>query len=598
MKKIIIPFCMLALATAGNAQTTYFSTSFDDGIPAGFSLYDLDKNEPSNETAKLGFAVGTPWVGIKVDKEENGVAASTSWYKKAGTSNDWLVTPAVTIASAKAVVSWRAKASDKDYSDGYSVYISDKGAAPEDFDTAAPALTVKKEGAAWTERSVSLEAYNGKTVYIAFVNDSKDKAMLYLDDLFVGIPSTVGLSLDLRRCYDGYGDITISGSAFATGETDVKGYTVGFEMGGKTITYTSDATLKAGSKVPFTIAEPVNLERNATAGYTAWIKSGADSAAVTGRLSAYPWKLVAEEVTGTWCQYCVRGIGAMEYMNKNYPDGFIGIAIHNDGSAIVPDSMAIPGEEYRQWVMSRFGISGYPKCVMSRNAMYAIDPGNIPMYYENIKASEENYTGVSLKATLGKDGRISAHTDVFFANDYTGADFKLAYIVIENDVHRTHAETGITDDYCGYDQMNGYAGGGMGDCYGFEDLPQVVNADNIWFQDVARGYADNDGYKGIGGIFPTDINEGDSFTHDYELDMPQTVLKKENTELIVLLLDKNGIIRNADKCAISSIDTAIKSISESPARNDGAYYTLTGQRVDTPRPGTVYIVNGKKVVVK
>ena len=53
MKKTIIPFCMLALATAGNAQTTYFSTSFDDGIPAGFSLYDLDKNEPSNETAKL-----------------------------------------------------------------------------------------------------------------------------------------------------------------------------------------------------------------------------------------------------------------------------------------------------------------------------------------------------------------------------------------------------------------------------------------------------------------------------------------------------------------------------------------------------------------
>ncbi len=598
MKKIIIPFCMLALATAGKAQTTYFSTSFDDGIPAGFSLYDLDKNEPSNETAKLGFAVGTPWVGIKVDKEENGVAASTSWYKKAGTSNDWLVTPAVTVASAKAVVSWRAKASDKDYSDGYSVYISEKGAAPEDFDTTAPALKVKKESATWTEHSISLAGYEGKTVYIAFVNDTKDKALLYLDDLFIGIPSTVGLSLDLRRCYDGYGDITISGSAFATGTEDINGYTVGFSMGGKTVTYTSDATLKAGVKVPFTIAETVNIERYATEEYTAWIKSGADSSAITGRLSAYPWKLVAEEVTGTWCQYCVRGIGAMEYMKKNHPDGFIGIAIHNDGSALVPDSMAIPGEEYRQWVMSKFGISGYPKCVMSRNAMYAIDPGTIPTYYENIKNFEENYTGISLTAKLGDDGRISAHTYVFFANDYTGADFKLAYIVIENDVHRTHAETGIENDYCGYDQMNGYAGGSMGSCFGFEDLPSVVNADNIWYQDVARGYAGSDGYKGIGGMIPADINEGDSFAHDYSLDMPETVLKKENTELIVLLLDKNGIIRNAEKCAISSIDTSIKTVQNGAARHDGAYYTLTGQRVETPRPGTVYIVNGKKVMMK
>lgn len=598
MKRFIIPLCMLALATAGNAQTTYLSTSFDDGIPAGFSLYDLDQNEPSKETANLGFAVGTPWVGIKVDKEENGVAASTSWYRKAGTSNDWLVTPAVTVSSGKAVVSWRAKASDKDYSDGYSVYISENGAAPENFDASAPALTVKKENATWTERSISLSAYEGKTVYIAFVNNSKDKALLYIDDLFVGIPSSVGLSLDLHRCYDGYGDISISGSAFARGANDVKGYTVGFTMGGKTVTYTSDATLKAGEKVPFTIPEPVNIGRNATEEYVAYIKSGDDSSVITGRLSAYPWKLVAEEVTGTWCQYCVRGIGAMEYMNENHPDGFIGIAIHNDGSSVVPDSMAIPGEEYRAWVMSQFGISGYPKCVMNRNAMYAIDPGNIPTYYNNIKEKEENFTGIALTAQLGTDGRIDAHTDVFFAKDYTGADFKLAYIVIENDVHRTHAETGILNNYCGYDQINGYAGGSMGECFGFEDLPSVIMADNIWFQDVARGYSDNDGYKGIDGIFPADIYDGDSFAHEISLDVPETVLKKENAELIVLLLDKNGIIRNADKCAISSASTAIETVSCDNVRNDGFYYSLTGQRMITPRPGMVYILNGKKVIAK
>lgn len=598
MKKIIIPFCLLALTVAGNAQTTYLSTSFSDGIPASFSLYDQDKNEPSADMAKLGFAVGTPWIGITVDKDNNGVAASTSWYKKAEKSNDWLVTPAVAIGSEKAVVSWRAKASDADYSDGYSVYISVKGNTPDDFDTTAPALTVKKESGVWTERSLSLADYAGKTVWIAIVNDSKDKAMLYIDDLFVGVPSTVGLSLDLRRCYDGFGDIYISGNAFATGADDVNGYTVGFTMGGKTVTYSSDATLTAGKQTEFKIPEPVNLERNATAEYVAWIKSGADSSAVTGRLSAYPWKIVAEEVTGTWCQFCVRGIGAMKYMNENYPDGFIGIAIHNNGNSVVPDSMAIPGEDYRRWVMSKFGISGYPKCVVSRNVMYAIDPGNIPYYYENIKAIEQHYTGITVKASLDETGRIKAHTDVYFAADYAGADFKLAYVVIENDVHRTHAETGILDDYCGYDQINGYAGGSMGSCYGFESLPSVVNADDIWYQDVARGHDDADGYAGIGGLIPAEINEGDSFGHDYELDMPATVLKKENTELVVMLIDKSGIIRNADKCHITSTSTAINAVKNEGTVNNGACYTLTGQRIEKPFPGTVYIKNGKKFIAR
>ena len=80
--------------------------------------------------------------------------------------------------------------------------------------------------------------------------------------------------------------------------------------------------------------------------------------------------------------------------------------------------------------------------------------------------------------------------------------------------------------------------------------------------------------------------------------MPETVLKKENAELIVLLLDKNGIIRNADKCAISSASTAIETVSCDNVRNDGFYYSLTGQRMITPRPGMVYILNGKKVIAK
>ena len=71
---------------------------------------------------------------------------------------------------------------------------------------------------------------------------------------------------------------------------------------------------------------------------------------------------------------------------------------------------------------------------------------------------------------------------------------------------------------------------------------RVVNADDIWYQDVARGYAGNDGYKGEGGLFPANINDGDSFTHEQTLNMPAKVLRWENTELVVLLLRRRNLL--------------------------------------------------------
>ena len=295
----------------------------------------------------------------------------------------------------------------------------------------------------------------------------------------------------------------------------------------------------------------------------------------------------------------------MNYMRENDPEGFIGIAIHNNSSSTVPDSMAISGEEYRKWVMATYSMNGYPHCVLNRNAQYSIDPGIIPTTAASIKRNGQNYYGLTLSATYNPEtNRIAADTEVLFAKDFDNTNFKLAYIVIENDVHRTHAETGILDNYCGYDQVNAYAGGAMGECYGFENLPGIVNADDIWYQDVARGYDGTDGYKGIEGLFPKNISEGDVFTHQMELDMPETVLVKENAELVVLLLSKSGAILNAEKCPIaqqSAEPTAVEFGAVVQRHTEPAVYDLQGRVVSKSghslQPG-IYIIGGKKVVVK
>ena len=627
----------LLATTSVQAQTTYFATSFDEGMPDSFQNWDIDENQPSTDMANLGFAVGTAWIVTNEGKDNNPAACSTSWYKTAGTSNDWMVLPPIEVKDSEAKIIWRARTRDKDYRDGYKVFVGhfpDESTGrdyimPDDFDQQTPlfATSSKGENYEWTLHTISLAQYVGQTVYIAFVNDSKDKACLYVDDIFVGIPAAVGLTLDFGRCYDGYGDITVSGKAYATLSQPVTGYTIGFEMNGKTIEQTFDGTLEPGVQVPFTLSETAYLEKNATADYRAWIKAGDDQSEQNGRLSAYLWKVVAEEVTGTWCQYCVRGIGAMNHMRENDPEGFIGIAVHADVSNTTPDAMAIPGEEYRQWLMSSYSMSGYPHCVMNRNAQYSIDPGNIPTTAATIKKNGENFYGLSLSAYYDAETNlITGNTTVAFAKDFENTNFKLAYIVIENDVHRTHAETGILDDYCGYDQINGYAGGAMGECYGFENLPSIINADDIWYQDVARGYSGNDGYKGITDIFPKTISDGDVFDHEIEIDMPQTVLVKENTELVVLLLSKSGAILNAEKCPISMEKPEATGISQLTMDNGqlsmdncGAVYDLQGRMVsrgnvtmdngrltmDNYGSGIaplmkkgVYIMNGRKVIVR
>ena len=123
MKKLITLSALLGLSMSLHAQQTYFSTDFEQGMPESFTLYDLDGRTPSTDMGNLGFAVGTPWIVTLEEGTNNHVAMSTSWYKNAGQSNDWMVTGAINVTSEKTVVSWRSKAYDKTYRDGFSVYV-------------------------------------------------------------------------------------------------------------------------------------------------------------------------------------------------------------------------------------------------------------------------------------------------------------------------------------------------------------------------------------------------------------------------------------------------------------------------------------------
>lgn len=105
MKRNLILSALVSAVFSATPQT-YHSCDFKNGIPADYSVVDNDGQTPSVDMQRLGFAAGTGWIALT--DEGNGVASSTSWYDRAATSDDWLITPSFKVTDPKAVLSWRA----------------------------------------------------------------------------------------------------------------------------------------------------------------------------------------------------------------------------------------------------------------------------------------------------------------------------------------------------------------------------------------------------------------------------------------------------------------------------------------------------------
>lgn len=557
-----------ALAAAPAAAQTYLECGFDGGIPQDFTLIDNDGLEPSASMKNVGFAVGTPWIVETPNGGDGQAAASTSWYAEPGRSDDWMITPPVTIADDGVVLRWRAMASDKNHRDGYTVYISETGGNTiADFDTSHPLFAVGEEEAEWTVRTVSLDAYKGKTVSIAFVNNSTDKSRLYVDDLYVGVHSSVMLRLDLDRKIPRMGDIAVTGTAYTDDAEPVNGFTIGLEYGGETFTQQFSDVIEPGKPVDFTLDEALPVGFHETLPYRVWIESGASRYSVDSDVTAYPRRVVCEEGTGTWCGWCVRGIVMLDSIKNTCSDWAIGIAVHSG------DPMA---GDYMTAMYRYLGNSSFPCGTVNRTAQ--ADPADFIETGRQVFDREQVLVAMKAEASLDEATRtVKARTSLWFADDDPAADYRLAFAVIENDVHQPGNH--------GYDQRNMYSGGYSGPMGGYGDKPNPVPSEDMWYDDVARGYVDD--IKGVAGSVPAVVEAGEQVTFANEFALPDDVLDDSNTALVVMLVDQtderivNAVLTPIGDGAHTGITTAGVNRTAKPE----AYYTPDGRRLSSPQPG-------------
>ncbi|HCE86007.1 MAG TPA: hypothetical protein DEO99_07610 [Bacteroidetes bacterium] len=142
------------------------------GLPAGITLSDTFTNNA--------------WIN-SVSINGNVCATSTSYYSISplGTSNDWLITPPITLTGSNLKIAWRDIALDPAFPDGYNVLISTSAGNTTGSFNPTPIYSTLGAPGAWTEQQVNLNTYAGQTVTFAFVNNSTDKYLLGIDSIRV-----------------------------------------------------------------------------------------------------------------------------------------------------------------------------------------------------------------------------------------------------------------------------------------------------------------------------------------------------------------------------------------------------------------------------
>ncbi|MDF2437245.1 MAG: hypothetical protein K0Q95_1621 [Bacteroidota bacterium] len=236
--------------------------------------------------------------------------------------------------------------------------------------------------------------------------------------------------------------------------------------------------------------------------------------------------VVAEEGTGTWCQWCPRGAVYMDLMTEKYGDYYAGIAVHNSDPMVVTAYDAAMGQL----------IGGYPSALVDRGL--EIDPSQIEEdFLDRIVLAPEGtiVNGATYNSTT-RQLKVSITTTM--AANITG-NYKVACVITEDSV------TGTTS---AYNQVNAYSGGGSGVMGGFESLPNPVPAAQMNYSHVARALSPS--FAGMPYAFGASALVGQTFTHNFSYTLP-AAWDASQIHIVGMMIEPSGKINNAGTATIS-----------------------------------------------
>lgn len=561
MKRILTIMGILLFGI--HQSQTYYSQDFNTPGLNGWTSTDL--NNDGYQWNNESFSSDFPSFGSGSLVSYSYIDATNS----AITPNNLITSPLINLSAVTATsVSLEYDMATAPYypAEKYSVYVTTSN-TPATIIASTPVYTETVATGGSQSRSVDLTPYIGQQVYISFRHyDCYDQYALILDNLNVKTVAAKDIALQ-KVTLDKYGVINTNYSLKATvknnGTETINNITANWNDGTtdhiSTIPLTTPLATGQQATITHTISVnyPSVVEKIINVTITQ-VNGAADSSPADNTLATSfktvsqnsPKKVLIEEGTGTWCGYCPRGAVAMHYMDTNYPNDFIGIAVHNG------DPMKITDYD------NGADFNAFPGMNIDRAVLNA-SVTNTEMVSQ-VNKRKILVTPAQLDASSSLAGNVlTFNAAATFRTNFTNANFRFAVVMVEDNV------TGTTT---GYNQSNYYSGGSaMG---GYENLPNPVPASQMVYDHVGRMLLG--GYSGQVGSIPATLTDGQTVNYTFTTTIP-TTYNIANMKAVLLLLDATtGEVVNARSFLFNTLGT-------STAQTNANYITMY------PNPATDYI---------
>ncbi len=280
MRSRITTSLTIALAfgamTHAHSQTTIFSENFANGMPANFSMFDMDSLMTNVDVRRFSDAWITQDANFSgsFGTSPDTVAASTSWYSPAGASDDWMFTSGIPLPTNSVInLTWEALRADSTLDEKYEVRVLSAAPTVQNLALSTPVFADSSLSGSWETLSANLSAFAGDTVYIGFRNLSNDGYIMFVDDIKVVATACDLMIMPHQRdascstCHDGMAHAMLMGGtapytyAWNTGATTDSLGGIGVGQYDVTVLDANNCT----ASQTFTITAPVAVQTIADA---------------------------------------------------------------------------------------------------------------------------------------------------------------------------------------------------------------------------------------------------------------------------------------------------------------------------------------------
>lgn len=589
-----------------------------------FLLYEGDHLTPHEQMSALGFdADNTPWNFSTLDDKSSTdyYATSHSVYEYPGKSDDWMVIPQLSISNPKAYLSFDAQsflASKRDYlkvivyeSDEYYGSLDDiivedmkangKVVFNELLDPGANEETTLGD---WTRYTVDLSAYNGKKIYIAFVNDNENQSSVFVDNIDVYYETGFTAYNTTPTSVVALSELEVSGAVKSNRVEPYKKLTATLRTkeGVEISTYSADINLEKDQtfEYKFPVKADINIGQINTLEVEVHLDAEAQNYLIYVRdlTDSFQQNVLIEEGTGLWCQACPQGILAIEHLQQAFPGQIIPVAVHQGNDRYA-------WNEYSNFL----GFNAFPSARINR-----LPNITFPMLNGSFDGTAEDPTW---KTQVIDQLRYPAETRVVMQEAYSyagtqdiGVIFDLEFALDKKNIYYNLFVVSVEDGLTGK-QLNGlrymtepiYGDWGANGKYGQAALEDPQGYVRIDLEHVARNKA-GESYYGISNLVPREVNAGEPYKFKVEY-TADNMRDPENTTIVVAVVDAaDGKIVNcaslhglAAKNSVQGVEaeTVRFSIAEGTARANGStegveVYTIDGRRVANAGLNGLYIV--------